>query len=117
MIRTLYKISTFLILALGLLHIALTPRFVNSLTTQAALWFVSGGVLMVFASFFNFILMKAGREPLVVMFCHTANIIVLLFASAMFLLNSLRTRPSLSAWLVLLLFVFETVAAFRRDRA
>lgn len=111
--KTLYKVSTFLILALGLLHICMTPRFFGSFT-QSALWFVSGGLVLVFVSFFNFILMKdAGRERLVRMLCHTANVMNLMVASAMFILDSLRVRPPPLSWLVLFLFLFETVVAFR----
>lgn len=111
--RILYKITTFLILGLGLLHVSLTPRFYHTFT-QASLWFASGGLLMVFASFFNFILMQNGKVRLVRWLCHTANVITLLFAAAMFVLNSFRARPSIFSWVVLLLFVFETVAAFQR---
>lgn len=111
--KTLYKVSTFLILALGILHICLTPRFFSSFT-QNTLWFVSGGLMIVFVSFFNFILMKdANGERTIRMLCHTANIISLLFASAMFALAYLRAHPSASSWAVLFLFIFETAAAFR----
>ncbi|MDQ3820110.1 MAG: hypothetical protein M3362_20865 [Acidobacteriota bacterium] len=110
--KILYKVSTFLILALGIIHVCLTPQFFSSLT-QNALWFVSGGLMIVLVSLFNFILMKdAGRVRTIRILCHAANIISLLFASAMFILGSLRARPPASSWLVLLLFVFETVAAF-----
>lgn len=111
--KTLYKVSTFLILALGLLHISLAPVLFHSLTSSA-LWFVSGGMVIIFLSFFNFILMSdAGKQRLVRMLCYAANLVSLLFAVAMFTIESRRARPGLSTWLVLALLVFETVAAFR----
>lgn len=111
--RILYKVSTFLILALGILHICLSPVLFRSFTS-AALWFVSGGVMIVFVSFFNFILMsEAGKERLVKIFCNTANLMSLVFAGAMLILESRRGRPELSSWLVLAVLVFETFAAFR----
>ena len=109
----LYKVSTFLILALGVLHISLTPVFFRSLTS-GALWFVSGGMVIIFLSFFNFILMgEAGTQRIVRMLTHTANLIGLVFAGAMLIIESRRARPGPLSWVVLALLVFETIAAFR----
>ncbi len=111
--KTLYKVSTFLILALGVLHISLTPVIFRSLT-PGTLWFISGGLVIVFLSFFNFILMSdGGRQRVVRVLIHTANLTGLLFACAMLIIESRRARPGLSSWVVLTLLVFETVAAFR----
>ena len=111
--KSLYKISTFLILALGVLHISLTPVFFRSLT-PGALWFVSGGMVIIFLSFFNFILMSdAGKQRVVRILTHTANLFGLAFACAMLIIESRRARPAPSTWVVLALLVFEIVAAFR----
>jgi hypothetical protein len=111
--KTLYKISTFLILALGILHISLTPVLFPSLTS-GALWFVSGGMVIVFLSFFNFILLSdAGQQRLVRMLTHTANLAGLVFACAMLAIEWRRARPGPSSWVVLALLVFETVTAVR----
>jgi len=111
--KTLYKISTFLILALGVLHISLTPLFFRSLT-PGALWFVSGGVVIIFLSFFNFILMSdAGKQRVVRILTYTANLIGLVFACVMLIIESRHARPGLSSWFVLAIMVFEAVAAFR----
>lgn len=111
--KTLYKVSTFLILALGVLHITLTPLLFHSLT-PGALWFVSGGLVIIFLSFFNFILMSdGGKHRIVRVLTHTANLTGLLFACAMLIIESRRARPGPSSWVVLALLVFETVAAFR----
>jgi len=114
--KILYKISTFLILALGLLHISMTPVLFHSFSS-AALWFVSGGVVIVFLSFFNFLLMsEAGKQRLVIIFTHIANLIGLAFGSGMFAMEALRGRPGPSSWAVLALLIFETVAAYLRSR-
>lgn len=111
--KTLYKVSTFLIVALGVLHISLTPVFFPVLR-PGALWFVSAGLMIIFLSFFNFILMTdAGQQRVVRLFTHAANLIGLAFACAMIIIESRRARPGLSTWVVLALLVFETVAAFR----
>ncbi len=111
--KILYKISTFLILALGVLHISLTPVFFPSLTA-GALWFVCGGMVIIFLSFFNFILMSdPGQQRVVRILTHTANLMGLGFACAMLIIESRRARPGPSSWVVLTLLAFETVAAFR----
>jgi hypothetical protein len=84
--KTLHKVSTFLILALGI----------------------------IFLSFFNLILMgDAGNQRVVRMLTHTANLVGLLFAATMLNIESLSARPGALSWFVLALFVFETVAAVR----
>ncbi len=111
--KTLYKISTFLILALGIVHISVTPLLFRSVT-ESAMWFISGGLMMVFLSFFNFILMKsASGERSVRTLCHIANVAGLVFASTTFAINFLRAVPPIQFWLVLFLFIFETFAALR----
>lgn len=114
--KTLYKVTTILILALGILHISLTPMFFPSLT-MGALWFAGGGMMIIFVSFFNFILMSAASKQRVVrILTYTANLSGLVFAGAMLLVESRRTTPGPSTWVVLALLVFETVAAFRYAR-
>jgi len=114
--KILYKITTFLILALGILHISMTPVLFHSFSS-AALWFVSGGVVIVFLSFFNFILMsEAGKQRIVRILTHIVNLIGLGFGCAMFVMESLRSRPGPASWVVLALLVFETVAAYVHSR-
>jgi len=113
--KTLYKISTFLILALGLLHISMTPMIFRGLTANA-LWFASGGIVIIFLSFFNFILMSdAGKHRIVRMLTHTANALGLIFGGVMLVIESRRARPGPASWVVLALLIFETVAAFRNS--
>lgn len=111
--RTLYKVSTFLILALGVVHVSMTPVIFRSLTPNA-LWFAGGGLMIIFLSFLNLILMgEAGKQRIVRVLTHTANIIGLLFGCAMLIIESRRATPGPTSWVVLGLLVFETVAAFR----
>lgn len=115
--KTAYKVCSFLILALGVLHISLTPLFFGNLN-QGALWFVSGGLVIIFVSFFNFILMSAaGRERLVRILCYAVNILSLVFASLMLIVESRRASPGPSTWFVLGMLVFETIAGFRYGSA
>ena len=68
------------VMALGLLHMAATTRLFSALT-QSALWFLSGGLLMVLAGALN-LLNRAygGAAPGVRWVCVGTNAIVTLFA-------------------------------------
>ena len=113
MIKTLYAINTFLILALGIIHVSLTPLFFERFT-QNTLWFISGGLTAIFLSFLNFVMMKdAGRERTVRILCHTANIICLIFATAMISVDSLRGALAPQSFIAFFLFAFEPIAAFK----
>ena len=69
--------------------------------------------MIVFISFFNFILMsEAGKQRIVRMFTHTANVLGLIFGCVMLIIESRRARPGPTSWIVLAVLVFETVAAF-----
>src|SRR5881296_838471 len=50
--RTLYGVASWLLLAFGLVHIAATPSRFDTLTS-GALWFLSGGVLLVVVASLN----------------------------------------------------------------
>ena len=111
-----YKVSTFLILTLGIIHVCMTPIFFKRFA-QDALWFAGGGLMIIFISFFNFILMNGGgRERFVRIICHSANVVGLAFAFAMFTLAWLKAVPLPQSFFVLFLFVFETTVAFKYFR-
>ncbi len=111
-VKLSYKISTFLILALGIIHVSMTPVFFKRFAPDA-MWFASGGLMMILISFMNFVMLKdVSKERVVRPLCHSTNIIGLIFASTMFVLGWSRTTPPLQSFFVLFLFVFETVAAF-----
>lgn len=52
MMNRLYAALAWSAIGLGVLHIAATPRYSTELT-QAALWFVSGGLLMILTGVLN----------------------------------------------------------------
>ena len=96
--KLLYKISTFLILALRILHVSMTTVFFQRFA-QNAMWFASGGLMMVLISFMNFVLMRdVGKERVVQVLCHVTNIIGLMFASTMFVLGRSRAVPPLQSF-------------------
>ena len=76
--RTLHKICTGLIIALGLLHVLFTAHDYDKFTLRA-IWFLGTGVAIILAGFLNVVLMRdVGRDRLVQWLCHLTNIIDLL---------------------------------------
>lgn len=107
MLKTLYKISTGLIIALGLLHITFTWMDYAAFTLNA-MWFLGTGVAIVLAGFMNLVLLRdVGKDRLVQLLCHLTNVtFALLFARAIFILSQPQVFFGLG------LFTFQTLIAF-----
>ncbi len=107
MLKTLYKISTYLIIVLGIAHVLFTIQGYGRWTLNA-MWFLGAGLAIVFAGFLNLVLIREGGHDRVVrLLCLIADwLLFLLFGAALFLL----TEPQVYVGLVL--FAFESVAAF-----
>ncbi|HYY59046.1 MAG TPA: hypothetical protein VE842_17080 [Pyrinomonadaceae bacterium] len=110
--KTLYKISTSLIIALGSVHVLFTIPAYGRWTLNA-MWFAGSGLAIVFAGFLNLALLRAGGSDGVVrLLCLFTNLLVaLLFTAAL----SLLTEPQV--YLGLALFIFETVGVLMLGRA
>jgi hypothetical protein len=106
MLRTLYRISTYLVILLGLAHILFTIPNYGWRWTLDAVWFMSAGFAIVFAGFLNLALLRgAGSDSLVRLLCLISNVLLaLLFGAAITLLN----QPQV--YFGMLLFAFESVA-------
>mgnify|MGYP001194367245 FL=1 len=61
MIHRLYAALSWSAIGLGILHIAATPRYAPQLT-QAALWFASGGLVMILSGVLNLLNRTYGRS-------------------------------------------------------
>lgn len=107
MLRTLHKISSALLVALGVVHAALTPVFYGRFTL-GALWFAGSGLAMIFVGLLNLTLGRdAGRDRLVRVYCHAANLLTLFFGV---LIVTLAREPQVIFGLMLI--VIMTVTAF-----
>jgi hypothetical protein len=107
MLRTLHKISSALLTGLGVVHTALTPVFYGRLTL-GALWFAGSGLAMIFVGLLNLTLCRdVGRDRLVRVFCHSANLLTLGFG---LLFVTLDREPQVVFGLVLI--VLMTATAF-----
>ena len=106
MLKTIHTVCTYLIIALGLLHLLFTFHDYDAFTLRA-LWFASAGFAIMFAGFLNLILLRlAPEETLVRALCVSANVICAsLFGAALWLMQ----QPQVFAGV--LLFAVATVAA------
>lgn len=81
MLKTLHQISSYLLIALGVVHTSLTPVFINRLS-PGALWFAGAGLAMVVLGFLNVCLRRdAGRDRVVQILCHVANVLSTIFGA------------------------------------
>jgi MFS-type transporter involved in bile tolerance (Atg22 family) len=106
-LNTLHKISSVLLVALGVVHTTLTPVFYGRFSLNA-LWFAGSGLAMVFLGFLNIALGRAaGRDRIVRTLCHVANLVTTVFGV---LLATADSEPQVIFGLVLIFLM--TVTAF-----
>ena len=113
MLRTAHKIVTGLIIALGVLHVAVTFHDYDSFSLRA-LWFAGTGVAIILAGFLNLILLRdAGKDRVVRLLCCLTN----LFFALLFAAVALFMLPQPQVFLGSALFVVVTVLSFSVNRA
>jgi hypothetical protein len=111
MLKTLYKISTLLIIALGSVHVLFTIPAYGRWTLNA-MWFAGSGLALIFAGFLNLALLRNGESDRIVrLLCLFTNLLVsILFVAAL----SLLTEPQV--YFGLALFIFETACVLMLGR-
>lgn len=103
--RASYIITSLLLVALGVIHVALTSVFFDALTVRA-LWFVSGGLMIVFLGFLNILCWKVDRKDSVVFaLCLIANLIANAFTFLYVMVDGDRRN-----YVIVVLFLYLTVA-------
>ena len=87
MLRTIHKIITGLMIALGSLHILFTFHDYDEFSMRA-LWFASAGVAIILAGFLNLVFLRdVGKDKIVKMLCVLTNLIfVVMFGAVLFLM-------------------------------
>ncbi|MBA2338972.1 MAG: hypothetical protein H0V88_01130 [Pyrinomonadaceae bacterium] len=79
MSEILHRITSYLLIALGIVHTSLTPVFMSRLS-PGAMWFAGAGLAMVVLGFLNVCLRRdAGRDRVVRLLCHVANVVFTMF--------------------------------------
>ena len=103
----MHKISSWLLVALGIVHTSLTPMFYGRLSV-GAMWFAGSGLAMIFVGFLNVALNRgAGRDRLVRTLCYVANIITAVFGAMIVVVDY---EPQVIFGLVLIFLM--TITAF-----
>jgi hypothetical protein len=105
--RTAYKICSWVIVALGCVHLLFTLHDYDEFSMRA-FWFFGSGLAIIFAGFLNVALIRdGGRDRIVRLLCIVADAsTTLLFAAALMLMR----QPQV--FLGVALFAFATFAAF-----
>lgn len=86
MLRTIHKILTGLMIALGSLHILFTFHDYDEFSLRAV-WFASAGVAIILAGFLNIVLLRdAGKDKVVRLLCVLSNVIFAVMFSAVLVL-------------------------------
>ncbi|HEY0098856.1 MAG TPA: hypothetical protein VGB76_07870 [Pyrinomonadaceae bacterium] len=88
MLRTIHTACTYLIIALGVLHLLFTFHDYDAFTL-GALWFAGAGFALMFAGFLNLVALRhAAGDGLVRALCVVANLICAsLFGAALWLMQ------------------------------
>jgi hypothetical protein len=112
MLKTIHTVCTYLIIALGLLHLLFTFHDYDAFTLRA-LWFAGAGFAIIFAGFLNLISLRlTQKETLVGALCIIANVICAgLFAAALWLMQ----QPQV--FVGVLLFTLAAAAAAARQKS
>ena len=107
MLKTIHTVCTYLIIALGVVHLFFTFHDYDAFTLRAV-WFASAGFAIIFAGFLNLISLRlAGRDALARRLCVASNLIVtVLFVAVLWLMQ----QPQV--FVGVLLFAVATVASF-----
>ena len=113
MLKTLHKISSALLTALGVVHTALTPVFYGRFS-QGALWFAGSGLAIIFVGLLNLTLGRdAGRDRVVRVYCYAANLLTLFFG---FLIVILDQEPQVLFGFVLIVLMTATAFTLKGAR-
>ncbi len=105
MIRRLHQISTYLLIALGVVHTSLTPVLNREISVDA-MYFASAGLAMVIIGFLNIAMSRNTDERVTVILCRIANLLFVVFG----LLTALAIREPPAYFGLLLLLIIATTS-------
>jgi len=110
-LKTIHKISSWLLVALGVVHTALTPMFYGRLS-PGALWFAGAGLAMIFVGFLNISFARvAGQDRLTRILCYVANLTTAAFGILIVVVDN---EPQVIFGM--LLIALMTITAFLRNK-
>ena len=109
--RTAYKYSTYLVIAVSAVHMALSSVFFETFTMRV-MWFISMGMMGIFLGFLNIAFWRTeGRDRVVLMLSRISNLLATAFAFCYIFID--RDPQN---YIVLVLFMFLTTTFFLTTR-
>lgn len=107
----IHKVCVYLIIALGVIHIAVTPVFKKEFSPDA-MYFASAGFAMIFIGLLNIALSRdGGKDRALATLCYVANALY-----TVFVIITLTVIHERSAYFVVALIIAMTVTAFVINR-
>jgi len=101
-----YKIVTYLVIIMSLIHIGITPIIFDEFTMRVG-WFIGVGLMGIFLGFLNISYWRtAGNDELIKWLCLSANIIALFYS---ILVITVDQDPQ--GFFVVALFVYLTFSS------
>ncbi len=101
-----YTIVTYLIIAVGIVHVSLTPVFFDQFTMKVG-WFIGVGLMGIFLGFLNIANWRSNYDLHVRRLCIVANA-----ASIVYGVMNLFVDKDPQGYLVVALFVYLTFASY-----
>ena len=109
--KAVHSIASYLLIALGGVHTALSPVFYGRLS-PGALWFASAGLAMIFVGFLNVVLGRdAGRDAFVRALCYAANLLTAAFGILIVVVDA---EPQVLFGMLLIVTVTVTACLLKR---
>lgn len=107
MARRLHQISTYLLIALGVVHTSLTPFFNEGFSVEA-MYFASAGLAMIVVGFLNIAMSRnKSSDRVLVILCYIANVLYVVFG-----LLTAQALGEPQAYFGLVLILTMTVTSF-----
>lgn len=109
--RIVHKVTAYLIVSMGIIHILVTP-FIFDQFTMRVMWFVAQGVMGVYLGFLNILLWRSSwQDRIGVRICQISNMIGTVFV----VLYSIVDR-ALQSFVGIIVMLFLTVSALKVSR-
>jgi drug/metabolite transporter superfamily protein YnfA len=107
MARRLHQISTYLLIALGVVHTSLTPFFNEGFSVEA-MYFASAGLAMIVVGFLNIAMSRnKSSDRMIAILCYIANVLFAVFG-----LLTAQVLGEPQAYFGLVLILTMTVTSF-----
>lgn len=101
-----YKIVTYLIIAVGVVHVSLTPVFFDQFTMKVG-WFIGVGLMGIFLGFLNIANWRSNFDLHVRRLCIAANTASIIYGAM-----NLFVDKDPQGYLVVGLFIYLTIASY-----